>query len=89
MNGSSTENNLKNQLEGYSDMEIDSVINETTTFQHKIIIFDWDNTLFCTKYLEMLNPDFESIFSGRSCLEDLGSYLMDEISNLERVKLPI
>jgi len=76
---------LKNEFSRDNAMEIETVINKSPPFKHKIVIFDWDNTLFCTKYLEMLNADYDSIFNGRSCLEDLGGYLLDEISVLERV----
>ena len=70
-------------------MQIDEVEDKLPSlYQHayQIVIFDWDNTLFCTKYLEMLNPDYDAIFSGRKCLEDYGSYLLDEIQVLEGVK---
>ncbi len=79
-------NTPKTQPESDDEIEIHSLKKLLTTSQHKVIIFDWDDTLFCTKYLEMLKPDYEAIFKGRSCLEDLGSYLLDEVSMLERVK---
>ena len=50
-----------------------------------IVIFDWDNTLFCTDYLEMHKPDYNSIFKGMSSLEELGYYINDELHYLENV----
>ncbi len=50
----------------------------------RVVIFDWDNTLFCTSYLEMFQLDFKSIFKETKSLEE---YLTHEIQSLEEVKL--
>jgi hypothetical protein len=60
-------------------------VTSTSSLEHTVVIFDWDNTLFCTDYLEMLKPNYESIFSGESSLEDLGCYLSEEMLTLENV----
>jgi hypothetical protein len=51
----------------------------------KIALFDWDNTLFCTQYLDMLQLDYKNIFSEKKSLEEVGTYLIYEIQNLEEV----
>lgn len=50
-----------------------------------VAIFDWDDTLFCTKYLEMLQIDCKKIFSEEKSLEDYGAYLIREMQTLEEV----
>ncbi len=51
-----------------------------------IAIFDWDNTLFCTDYLDMLQLDYKAIFSEQISVEQIGAYLRDEIQKLEEVR---
>jgi hypothetical protein len=50
-----------------------------------VTIFDWDNTLFCTQYLEILQVDIKKIFSNEKSLEDFGAYLNHEMQFLEEV----
>ena len=54
--------------------------------QSKIAIFDWDNTLFCTDYFDMLQLDYKGIFSEKKSIEEVGSYLLHELQSLEEVK---
>jgi hypothetical protein len=54
--------------------------------EHKVVILDWDNTLFCTQYLEMLQLDYKSIFSDEKSIDQVGTYLLYEIQSLEEVK---
>ena len=51
----------------------------------KAVIFDWDNTLFCTDYFNMLQLDYKSIFSDKKSLEEEGTYLIYELQSLEEV----
>lgn len=51
--------------------------------EHSVVIFDWDNTLFCTQYFEMLQLDFKAIFAEQMSLEDVGAYLLYELQVLE------
>ncbi len=51
----------------------------------KVVIFDWDNTLFCTSYLEIFQLDYRSIFSEKRAIEEVGVYLIYEIQSLEEV----
>jgi len=52
----------------------------------KIAIFDWDNTLFCTEYFDMLKLDYKSIFAEKTSVEDVGAYLVYELRSLEEVE---
>jgi hypothetical protein len=64
-------------------IKFESSLGETK--EKRIFIFDWDDTLFCTKYIDIFCPDYNAIFSGRSCLEELGRFLVDEVLSLEQV----
>lgn len=48
-----------------------------------IIIFDFDDTLFCTKYLETFSLCYEDIFKSKVSLEELNPCLYKEIKELE------
>jgi hypothetical protein len=50
-----------------------------------VALFDWDDTLFCTRYFEMLQIDCKKIFCGQKSLEDYGAYLTYEMQTLEEV----
>ncbi len=54
-----------------------------------VAIFDWDDTLFCTRYFEMLQIDAKKIFAEEKSLEDYGAYLVYEMQTLEEVSLYI
>jgi hypothetical protein len=53
--------------------------------QVSVALFDWDNTLFCTGYLEMLQVDYKKVFSGEKSIESFGAYLCYELQSLEEV----
>jgi hypothetical protein len=55
----------------------------------QVVIFDWDNTLFCTSYLEIFKIDYKSIFSEKISIDEVGSFLLGEIQSLEEVFLNI
>lgn len=50
-----------------------------------VILFDWDDTLFCTKYLGLHGLNYNEIFSCQSSLEDLCCYVNSELKDLEQV----
>lgn len=50
-----------------------------------VAIFDWDDTLFCTKYIETLQLNLQDIFSFKLSFEDNYSYLVSEFKELEEV----
>lgn len=51
----------------------------------KVAIFDWDDTLFCTKYLDALEINLLDLFSFKISLENNFSYLVTEFNELENV----
>lgn len=53
----------------------------------KVALFDWDDTLFCTKYMEIHELNYNEIFSCAKSLEDFGSFLTGELKELENVFL--
>jgi hypothetical protein len=52
-----------------------------------VALFDWDDTLFCTCYFEMLQIDCKKIFSEEESLENYGAYLTYEMQTLEEVNI--
>jgi hypothetical protein len=53
------------------------------TIEKRIAIFDWDDTLFCTKYLETFQLNFTDIFSFKYSLEETNPYLLNQLKELE------
>ena len=51
--------------------------------EKRIAIFDWDDTLFCTKYLETFQLNFTDIFSFKYSLEETNPYLLNQLKELE------
>ncbi len=69
--------------------ETSSCTDDEKTFSHTekslVIIFDWDNTLFCTDYLKAQKLNFVSIFESKTTLEEEAFYLKSQIEDLEKV----
>jgi hypothetical protein len=55
--------------------------------EQQIVIFDWDDTLFCTKYLDLHVSDYKELFEEKISIEQLGMYLNYELQSLEEVNL--
>lgn len=70
-----------------TNSETTSISNDTYTYPvirtKTLIIFDFDDTLICTKYLDTLNLNYQSIFSFQSSLEETNPYLIKELNELE------
>lgn len=60
-----------------------SIFNQT--FQQSIALFDWDDTLFCTKYMEIHELNYSDIFSCSKSLDDFCPFLTGELKELENV----
>jgi hypothetical protein len=54
--------------------------------EHNVAIFDWDDTLFCTKYLEMFKLDYKELFQEKTSIDQIATFLYYEIRKLEDVK---
>jgi hypothetical protein len=48
-----------------------------------IAIFDWDDTLMCTNYLETFSINYSDIFKFNKKLEQINPFLLKELSSLE------
>lgn len=62
-----------------------SLKNFSPNSTQKVAIFDWDDTLFCTKYVETLQMNIVDIFSFKISFEENFSYLVSEFNDLENV----
>ncbi len=76
-----TESYLNNSISRWKDELPEDEVKEVS-----IALFDWDDTLFCTKYFEILQVDHKLIFSESKSIEDFGMYLIYELQALEEVK---
>lgn len=68
-----------------SDSDGDQIRSEYESEEVCVALFDWDNTLFCTGYLEMLQVDYKKVFSEEKSIESFGAYLCYELQSLEEV----
>lgn len=57
--------------------------NTETQKDKNIAIFDWDDTLFCTKYFENFNINLQKVFDYKTDLETENPFLKKEILNIE------
>ena len=64
--------------------ETSSTSGETTLFVTKtLIIFDFDDTLFCTKYFDTFSLIYKDIFTCKISLEEINPCLVRELKQLE------
>jgi hypothetical protein len=70
-----------------SDSDGDQIRSHDEAEELSVALFDWDNTLFCTGYLEMLQVDCKKVFSEEKSIESFGAYLSYELQALEEVKI--
>ena len=62
-----------------------SVKNYKTDLRQKVAIFDWDDTLFSTSYIQNMNLNLNDIFSFKISFEDNFGYLTTEFQELQNV----
>lgn len=62
-----------------------SVKNYDIKGTQRVAIFDWDDTLFCTKYIEALQLNLVDIFTFKTSFEENFSYLKKEFEDLQNV----
>jgi hypothetical protein len=70
----------------YESDQSDSEIHQSSTKEHRIAIFDWDNTLFCTDYFALHIKEYKELFEERVSIESFGKFLSYEFQCLEEVK---
>jgi hypothetical protein len=63
--------------------ETSSTSGETSLFSKTLIIFDFDDTLFCTKYFDTFALSYQDIFACKVSLEEINPCLVRELKQLE------
>ena len=66
-----------------TNSETSSTSGETTLFSRTLLIFDFDDTLFCTKYFDTFSLSYQDIFSCKLSLEEINPCLVREVRQLE------
>ena len=66
-----------------TNSETSSTSGETTLFSRTLLIFDFDDTLFCTKYFDTFSLSYQDIFSCKVSLEEINPCLVRELRQLE------
>ena len=74
---------------GQANSETSSTSGELTILSKTLLIFDFDDTLFCTKYLDTFALSYQDIFTCKVSLEQLNSCLAHEIKELESTILDL
>jgi len=66
-----------------TNSETSSTSGESSLFSKTLIIFDFDDTLFCTKYFDTFTLSYQDIFSCKVSLEEINPCLLRELKELE------
>lgn len=66
-----------------TNSENSSTSGEASLFSRTLIIFDFDDTLFCTKYLDTFSLSYKDIFSSKVSLKETNPNLYKEIKKIE------
>ena len=64
--------------------ETTSTIGESPLIPKTLLIFDFDDTLFCTKYFDSFSLPYQDIFTFKISLEQINPCLVKEIKELEK-----
>lgn len=78
--------NMKDTKSGksiHTISETKSLSGEAFQLTRTMIIFDFDDTLICTKYLDSLSLNYQEIFDFKTSIEDTNPYLVKELNELE------
>ena len=81
--------NTESFKSGQANSETSSTSGELTILSRTLLIFDFDDTLFCTKYLDTFALPYQDIFTCKVSLEQLNSCLAHEIKELENTILDL
>ena len=66
-----------------TNSETSSTSGESSLFSKTLIIFDFDDTLFCTKYFDTFTLSYQDIFTCKTSLEEINPCLVRELKELE------
>ena len=61
-----------------------SMFGELPILSKTLIIFDFDDTLFCTKYFDTFSISYQDIFSFQTSLEEINFCLFKELDDLQK-----
>ena len=61
-----------------------SIFGELPILSKTLIIFDFDDTLFCTKYFDTFSISYQDIFSFQTSLEEINFCLFKELDDLQK-----
>lgn len=76
--------NLDFQKPTAPNSESTSTMGELPIVSKKLVIFDFDDTLFCTKYFDTFSLSYQDIFSFKTSLEEINLCLFKELIELEK-----
>ena len=76
--------NLDSKKQTEPNSESASTIGELPVVSKKLVIFDFDDTLFCTKYFDTFSLSYQDIFSFKTSLEEINLFLFKELVELEK-----
>ena len=76
---------IKFQKLSQPNSETTSTTGESPTIPKTLIIFDFDDTLFCTKYFDSFSLPYQDIFMFKISLEEINPCLFKEIKELENI----
>ena len=71
------------------DSETLSTSGDSIFISKTVIIFDFDDTLFCTKYFDTFSIPYKDIFNNRILLEEINPGLVIELKQLENTILEL
>jgi hypothetical protein len=71
------------------DSETSSTSGDTILISKTLIIFDFDDTLFCTKYFDTFSIPYKDIFNNTISLEEINPGLVIELKQLENTILEL
>ena len=77
-----TENKIEKITQANSDTA--STTGETISVSKTLLIFDFDDTLFCTKYFDSFSLPYKDIFDFQLSLEQANPCLFKEVKELEK-----
>ena len=75
---------IKFQKLSQPNSETTSTTGESPTIPKTLLIFDFDDTLFCTKYFDTFSLPYQDIFTYKTSLEQINPCLFKEIKELEQ-----
>ena len=66
-----------------TNSETSSTSGESSLFSKTLIIFDFDDTLFCTKYFDTFTLSYQDIFTCKTSLEEINPCLVRELKEFK------